>query len=511
VAAPAELAGAGVDDEVRPLVLDGRRLYLNRWWEHESRIVEHMTARASAPGREVDGLHDVLDACFGSEPAEGADLQRSAASMALTRSLAVIAGGPGTGKTRTIARLLVAAVTAGLVEPGDVALGAPTGKAAARMGQALRAAIAELRDGQAPDASLDGGSLDGLAVLEPSTLHRLLQPVPGGGFRRSRANPLPQRLVIVDEASMVSANLMARLLEAVDDEATLVLVGDPHQLASVEAGAVFGDLVAAAQQAGAGAPLTGCLTVLEQVHRFGAGSGIARLAAAVRDGDADAALGLLRAGGGDVEWHPVADPGGAQPAMDRVVEAGTSVVEAARRGDGEAAAAVAESVKVLAATRRGRNGMRDWGQRIERSVDQRTAMGRGAQWYVGRPVLVTRNDPLVRVVNGDVGVVVASDGAARVAVAEGDGCTRAVPVSRLPDVETWWAMTIHKSQGSEFPEVVVALPEAAVSPILTRELLYTAVTRAQQKVTVVATEAAIRAAVERPVVRASGLRERLGG
>lgn len=309
---------------------------------------------------------------------------------------------------------------------------------------------------------------------------------------------------------MVDLPLMAKLLSALRDDARLVLVGDPFQLASVDAGTVLRDLVGPIVEGATvhvEAPLAPHITVLDAVHRFGADSAIATLADALRTGDDDAAIRVL-AEGSDVVLVDPSDSAALAAIETEVSQAAVDVVRHAQQGDGVAALDAATRCKVLAATRRGPMGLGDWSARIEKAVGAEVPeLAVYSVWYFGRPILVTLNDHNNNVFNGDVGVVVADERGPMVALATG-GVPRLIRPSRLRQVETWWAMTIHKSQGSEFDHVVVSLPEA-VSPILTRELLYTAVTRARSRVTIVATERIVRAAVERPVARASGLRERL--
>ncbi len=245
------------------------------------------------------------------------------------------------------------------------------------------------------------------------------------------------------------------------------------------------------------------------MHRFAEGSGIAGLADAIRAGEADVALDLLAGGSPDAHWVRDDDAGGMDRVGRSVAAAGAEMASAALGGDAAAALEAAQRIKVLAATRQGPLGVYDWSDRIAAAVaDAMPGLNRSRAWYAGRPVMVTANDPVNDVFNGDVGVVVTTvSGEPMVAFAGPDGLRYLAP-SRLGDVETWWAMTIHKSQGSEFPHAVVSLPRAA-SPVLTRELLYTAVTRAREQVTLVGSEASIRAAIGRPVARASGLRARL--
>jgi exodeoxyribonuclease V alpha subunit len=512
------------EEPLRPLVWDGRRIYLQRYFCHETAAAEHLLRRASHSAAGVDGvdmglglagpaLEEALAALFPPGATSEPDLQQEAARIALTGHIAVVAGGPGTGKTRTVARLLAAATRAADTEgrPLEIGLAAPTGKAAARMAEALRSEVAAAED----DGALTASQAESLRAVEATTLHRLLGWLPGATtrFRHDRHQPLPHDLVVVDEVSMVSLPLVARLLEAVRPDAALVLVGDPSQLASVEAGTVLGDVVGPAVdgEVPAEAPLASRVTVLRRIHRFAADSAIAELAEAVRAGDVERSLDLLRSRTGadaGVEWVLESDQQGRQRVLDQLVDAGAEAVRAALDGDATLALEATQRVKVLAATRRHDLGLWDWSDRIEEGVAARVPeLHRTSRWYPGRPVLITANDPLAQVANGDVGVLVQRGDDRSVALPTGDGIRFLAP-SRLDAVDTWWAMTIHKSQGSELPHAVVSLP-AADSPILTRELLYTAVTRARAQVTVVGSEAAIVAAIERPVARASGLRHRL--
>jgi exodeoxyribonuclease V alpha subunit len=297
---------------------------------------------------------------------------------------------------------------------------------------------------------------------------------------------------------------MAQLLDALRPDASLVLVGDPDQLASVEAGTVLADLATSDASV-----LSDRVVELTVAHRFAAGSGIAALADAVRRGDTEQVLAQLGSERDDLELVRPDDDTALATLRGRVVESATQVVRGAREGRVADALAAARGLKVLCATRMGPLGLYDWTERIEHDVAEVVPELRGGRrWEVGRPFMVTRNDPVARVANGDTGVVVDLHGRRVLAIDTGAANPVPVPVARLDQVEPWWAMTIHKSQGSEFDEVVVSLPTQD-SPVLTRELLYTAVTRARRRVTVVADEVTLRRAVERPVSRASGLRDRL--
>jgi exodeoxyribonuclease V alpha subunit len=500
----------GPDD--RPLRLVGSWLYLDRYWREERQVAADLAARAGLmDGVDAALLEAGLDRLFpnaaaGRSDGDGGDEQRQAAGTAVRRSLTVVAGGPGTGKTTTVARILAlldeqAAAVGG--PPPLVALTAPTGKAAARLEEAVHEEAAALD--VAPPVR------DRLLATQASTIHRLLGWQPGNRsrFRHHRGNRLPHDVVIVDETSMVSLSQMAKLVEAVRPDTRLVLVGDPQQLASVEAGAVLGDVVGPAD--GPGAPVGGIgagIVVLRRVHRFG--GGIAAVADAVRRGDADATVAALTAGHDDVLWIPadLADPAGAalEAIREAAVAAGVAITGAAKAGDARAALEALGGFRMLCAHRRGPYGVATWSARVEAWLAAAVPgfAGTGA-WYVGRPLLVTENDYTLGLYNGDTGVVVAGGGDRPVAVFDRRGQILEFSPARLSAVETVHVMTVHKSQGSQFNTVAALLPDPD-SPILTRELVYTAVTRARRRLLLVGSEAAVRAAVNRPVARSSGLR-----
>ncbi|MEP7113967.1 MAG: exodeoxyribonuclease V subunit alpha, partial [Ilumatobacteraceae bacterium] len=501
IVAASPLTAVGVDGPAdRPLRLVGSRLYLDRYWRHERAIVADLLARAggAAPSVDAAALTAGLDRLF---PVASTDqLQRVAASTALERRFSVVAGGPGTGKTTTVARIvaLLHEQAAALGSPPPrVALAAPTGKAAARLGEAVHSEAAVLDTDPAIRAAL--------VATPASTLHRLLGRKPGSNssFRHNADNQLPHSVVIVDESSMVGLSMMSKLLAAVRPTARLVLVGDPNQLTSIEAGAVLGDIV--------GSPLPG-IVVLRHVHRYG--GGIAAVAEAIESGDGDAVIAALRSSPKDVTWlevDPAINPSRAPElaaVRSAIVAAARKVVIAAQAGRGVDALAALRSVQVLCAHRRGPAGAALWRSEIERWLRAAIPGYGGSAWYVGRPLLVTENDYALGVFNGDTGVVIDEGGGRLRAVFDRRGELLSVRPTRLAAVESLYAMTIHKAQGSQFGTVIVRLPEPT-SRVLTRELLYTAVTRAEQQLVVVGSEAAIRAAVARPVARASGLADAL--
>ena len=526
---PARLAASPLVGVDRPLHLEGTTLYLDRLWADEQLVAADLLARAAAPADGVDRavVADGLAAWFDGSDAE----QRVAAATAVLRQVTVIAGGPGTGKTTTVAKVLaLLAVQAAATgrRPPLVGLAAPTGKAAARLEEAVRAGVGELDLGE--------GTRTSLAELRGMTLHRLLGYSPGNRtrFRHNRENRLPHDVVVVDETSMVSLPLMARLLEAVRPSARLVLVGDPEQLASVEAGAVLGDIVGpavlhAGADGGSGSgqapdddrtrPVFGeGVVVLRRVHRFG--GAIAALAQAIRHGDAEEVMAILAQDDSNVRWIASEAPGpsdaaGPSDALAEVravaVERGRRVVELARAGAAREAIGALGSFRLLCGHRRGPDGVATWTEHVTQWLKAEVdGFSAGPDWYVGRPLIVTENDYALQLYNGDTGVVVETAGGRLLAAFERGGAVAEISPTRLAAVDTVYAMTVHKSQGSQYETVAFVVP-GADSRVLTRELLYTAVTRAQDRLYLVGSEEAIRSAVDRPIARASGLRHALWG
>ncbi|OBI85868.1 exodeoxyribonuclease V subunit alpha [Mycobacterium sp. 1245805.9] len=470
------------------LRLFGDLLYLDRYWLEEEQVCADLLA-LSVSGTVGDA--PALERLF-AKPKY--DEQRTAAEMALSQAVTVLTGGPGTGKTTTVARLLALLVgqaeSAGAPRP-RIARAAPTGKAAARLAEAVAVEVENLED--AADRAR-------LAGVQATTLHRLLgsRPDTSVRFKHNRGNRLPHDVIVVDETSMVSLTMMARLLEAVRPDTRLILVGDPDQLASVEAGAVLADLVE-----GLAARRDVRVAALRTPHRFG--ESIGALAEAIRTGDEERVMGLLRAGGANIEWIDSDRP--ADRLRDVLVSHALRVREAAVLGAAGEALATLDQHRLLCAHRRGPYGVSHWNRQVERWLTEETGQPAFAAWYAGRPLLVTANDYGLKVYNGDTGVVVAGPDGLVAVIAGASGPLDFAP-SRLADIETMHAMTIHKSQGSQAAEVTVLMPPED-SRLLTRELFYTAVTRAKVKVRVVGSEPSVRAAIGRRAVRASGLRQRL--
>ncbi len=489
----------GQPSDFTPLVLDeASRLYLHRYWSYENDLAAAIRARAqqTVPVDEVV-LSQSLRRLFPDSEGQS-DRQQLAVCTAATRSFSVITGGPGTGKTRTVVWLLAALLEQAGERPLRIALAAPTGKSAARIAESVRAAKRLL---PCPD------TLKTRLPEEATTLHRLLGPIPNSPrFRHDAKNPLPVDIVVIDEASMVDLALMAKLFAALPPAARVVLIGDKDQLASVEAGNVLGEICTGAGGNGA-SPLAGCVVELQKNWRFAADAEIHTLSQAVNAGDASAAFAHLRAS--PALWQPLPKPGELSAALQTRILEGYG--HALRERDPAAALAQLNRFRLLAAVRRGPYGVESLNALAESLLERAGLIVRRGPWYAGRPVIVTRNDPATKLFNGDVGITLPdASGHLRVffANAEGAGGVRAFVPARLPEHETVFVMTIHKSQGSEFDRVLLVLPERD-SPLLTRELVYTGLTRARSAVEVWANEDILRQAIGRQVRRASGLRDAL--
>jgi exodeoxyribonuclease V alpha subunit len=502
----------------RPLVIDGTRLYLCRYWHFEKTLADGLHRLASTPvSVDLHRLETALNRLFPQVPTGGeSDGQKTAAALAALRSLCIVSGGPGTGKTHTVAVIL--ALIAELAGPPfpRMVLAAPTGKAAARLTEAIRKAREQLP----VDAEVRTA-----IPTEAMTLHRLIRVRPGrANPGHGPGNPLHLDLLVIDEASMIDLPLMSRTVAALPDHARLILLGDKDQLASVEAGNVFADLCAKPGRGyspalcatlkrcaacngpadPAATALGDCLALLEKSYRFGSRSGIGALARAVRAG-ADP-MPVFDSGAGDVA-HVAPDPAGPLRTPEAAIEAFGAIFKAA---DPAQALARLDHFAILCATREDAAGVVESNRRVEMGLKGAGLAVEAGGMYRGRPILVTRNDYQLGVFNGDIGILWPdpADGVLRAWFRQADGELKKISPGRLPAHETAFAMTVHKAQGSEFDRVLLLLPDRDVQ-VLSRELLYTAATRARAHIEIRGPAGLIRKAAARTAERASGLAERL--
>ncbi len=485
--------------EHRPLVLDtAGRLYLFRFWRYEQELAGMLLQKAAQePGVPDDmHLHEGLQRLFPGNGGSEEDLQKKAAEVALHRRFTVISGGPGTGKTSTVVRILAIL----LEQPGEgrkIALAAPTGKAVAR----LKASIAGMK------GSIDCQDEVRSAIPnDVKTIHGLLGTIPGSArFRHSKENPLPFDTVIIDEASMVSLPLMHALVSAMRPFTSLLLIGDMDQLASVEAGSAFSEICEAAAVK-PHSVIGNCMVKLEKNYRFSESEGIARLGRMVAAGNEKEVIEALVSGSlPSVHWHPAPAKGELRRFLaPRVIEGYRSFLEAATPAE---ALERFERYRVLCALREGNYGVSGLNREIENILSQSGFIKPADRFYRGCPILVTINDYTLRMFNGDTGILFNDpeySDETRAFFSSSDGGMRSIPPERLPQHEKAYAMTVHKSQGSEFDSVLMILPPAE-NEILTRELLYTGITRARYAVELVADDTVISVAIKNRIDRSSGL------
>ena len=532
------VASDGTDHE--PFVLQDGRLYLQRYFRYETNFLKNVL-RLLAEEKKcleeriklIDQQAEVIGRLF-SPPAgasvtaehatDSVDWQLVAAITGMVSQFTLITGGPGTGKTTTVAKILAVLFT--LDSSLRVALAAPTGKAAARMAESLRNTKIPL------DPDIKGK----FQALEPSTLHRLLKPIKDTPyFRYNRENPLAYDVVIADECSMIDMALFAKLLEAIGPSTRLILLGDKDQLASVEAGSLFGDLCQAQAQLNQFSavrvrlinrfmtetgrhipvnqvgederhPLFQHVIELRQSHRFSSSNGIGRFSKALLIGDLREFMDSKDPSSATADGQVRIDPNYSREDFERFIEgysafiAENDIREALRRFNG---------LRVLCAVREGPQGLYVVNRAIERSLYEKRLIQPGSMFYENRPIILTRNYDEHGLFNGDVGIIRPdAKGTLMAWFEDSSGELKAVLPSYLNQAETVFAMTIHKSQGSEFDEVLVVLPAVEGARILTRELLYTAVTRARKQVYIQGTKEVILAAASRHVERASGVASR---
>lgn len=500
---PALFGNGSETDSHRTLFIqkDGR-VYLRRYWNYERMVENKLISLNRETGLKVDDK--ALSGYFKKDD----EHQKAAAHRTIANKLSLISGGPGTGKTHTLARAvaLLDELNQASGRNFNVRMVAPTGKAAVRMVESVKKAKTELIK--------EGKSHDQLKAIpeEATTIHRLLESrYHSPYFKHDAKNPLTAGMVIVDEASMVDLPLMAKLLEALPEDCGLMLVGDIDQLASVEPGRVYGDICHAAEKGG---PLEGCLTRLIQSYRFPDDSAIGTVSRLVNEGNADAAWTALKDSGASQHLQ-VSDStslGDGKTEFAALVKEKMS--DFIKTRDPGSALAAAGDFRILCALRNGPYGVNRMNRLAEKILSE-TGLRPGRRLYDHQLIMIKVNTPSLKLSNGDVGVVLEKPGDRKtyeVWFPDAERGVRSIPVGLLPDHETAFAMTIHKAQGSEFPYIALILPDAADSPVLTRELIYTGMTRVRidtgnqnGKLWMWCTEASFKAAVKRKTSRSSGL------
>lgn len=502
-----------------PLIIDQGNIYMHRYWQHETSLADRILELSDArSGANAGALQRWLGQISEDNAASGEwDFQDLAVAVALQRRFCVISGGPGTGKTTTVAKLVEALIEQrGGGSALRIAIAAPTGKAAARLDEALQEKL---------DAQAKG------VVERAATLHRLLgYHYASGRFSYDAGRPLPHDIVIVDEASMVDLPMMARLVDALRRSAALVLLGDRDQLASVQAGSVLADICQGGEGFSTqlartlelvggrdlpslpgppGSAVADSIVLLNKSYRFDSGSGIGQLAAAIQSSDYRRCEALLTAGLSDIQWEDLEE---GTPDLQSVVP--EAFVEALGETNVSKALDQLDSFRILCAERHGPFGVAGMNRAMEVVLRARGKIGSEGEFYQNQLVLVNHNDYQQQLFNGEVGLVRADESVGDYSyichfpATDPDESVRMCLTSRLPGWETAFALTVHKSQGSEFDHVLIVAPPGD-SRVLTRELLYTAVTRARKRVTLWCSRAALRAALGRRAQRHSGLAERL--
>lgn len=521
----------GKPGEFKPLILDaGAQLYLYRYWDYQEKLAHFIKQRISTPPTEMslEQFQKSLSRFFPPNQQSEPDWQMVAACTAVTKRFCVISGGPGTGKTTTVAKILALMVESSVTKALKIALAAPTGKAAARMQDAIRFTKSSL------DCSdeIKNGIPD-----EASTIHRLLGAIPNSPyFKHNEKNPLPADVVVVDEASMVDLALMSKLAQALPHHARLILLGDKDQLASVEAGAVFGDIcdrgnihtysqqitaelknvsgskAALPETTGETPGLQDCIVHLQKSYRFGSESGIGTISRLVNSGEGKRAAELIKTNRfADINWIELLQPEALfRMLKDTIVQQFSGYLRAQNPTE---VFRQFDHFRILCALREGPFGVKEMNALIERVLKNENLINPTGEWYHGRPIMITSNDYNLRLFNGDVGICLKDPEAKdelRVFFPDAENSVRKFHPFRLSRLETAFALTVHKSQGSEFDHVLLLLPDRD-APVLTRELIYTGITRAKKSVSLCANEAIFLSAVSRRIERTSGLRDALWG
>lgn len=512
----------GNPGDFKPLILDEKnRLYLNRYWHYQEHLAAYIKNQAEGilPLQNPQKFSELLQTYFSTSGVAEINWQMVAACVAALKKFCLITGGPGTGKTYTTAKILALLIKDRFPEKLKIGLAAPTGKAANRLQESIR----QVKQNLDAEPEIIARIPD-----EAKTIHRLLgwirrQP----HFRHNAKNPLDLDVLVVDEASMVDLALMAKLVQALPEHCRLILLGDNNQLASVEAGAVLADIYDAGKNSSyskkiieqvdeltgfdlelspsASQGLNDCIVELKRSYRFEKQQGIGALSQAVNAGDSNRAFEILNDETfPDVVWHDLASESLSQTAL-------AGFYQNVNLENPETAFSALDKTRILCAVREGRQGVNFINSQIEKNIRSKFKVSASEQWFAGQPIIVTQNDYSLNLFNGDVGVILPDLQKNRELFAyfrTGDISVKALRPARIQSCESAYAMTVHKSQGSEFENVILILPDKNLA-LLTRELIYTAITRASKKVEIWGIEPVFHAAVKREIKRVSGLRDAL--
>ncbi len=484
----------GKPHEFKPLILDQQRLYLHRYWQYQQQLILSITNRLQKSVSNVSTENNDFEQLISTKTLH--QDQKSAIEIAISHYFCIISGGPGTGKTSTVVNILLRLL---LLQPQlRIVLTAPTGKAATRLQETIntvRQSLSHPIAKQLPQQAM--------------TIHRLLGVLPNSPyFKHNADNPLPYDVVVVDEASMIDLPLMAKLAQAIPLTSRWILLGDKDQLASVEAGTVLGDICDAGLNDQAHSKLQNSLVLLQKSYRFNQYQGIGALAETVKQGQSQKALHILKSANyPEVDWYDLNDCQDFTSCMTEKILAG--FINYLKERNPKTALAKFNQFRILCALRHGRYGVLSINRFIEYLLRQYELIPAQYKWYHGKPIMITQNDYTLNLFNGDVGITLWNDqGELQVFFPMADGEIRSFLPTRLPAHEMVYAMTIHKSQGSEFDKVFMLLPQQT-SPILTRELIYTGITRAKSMVSIWGTEKVLKHAVRQKVERYSGIQHLL--
>lgn len=515
----------GEPGQLKPFILDGQRLYLQRYFNYESNFISDIKGLCAADVKDAMGLAFSQQKLI-RQLLPASNLQSIAALAAFTNRLQIITGGPGTGKTTSITKFL--ALELSLNETCKIMLAAPTGKAAARMKESLQNVELIL---SRENIEVDTLIIEKIKLLEATTIHRLLGYMRDSiYFQQNNNNPLHADVIIVDECSMIDIALFSKLLSAIGQHAKLILLGDKNQLASVEAGSVFGDLctVVSAQNHFTKeyiefykiffpdfifpntqndeifSPLQNQLIELQESHRFAIDSEIGRLSSLILNGDANAVekYYLNEAINNYVKWKTVFE-------VKYIESFANYFIELIDELDVIKALKLINKAKILCAVREGRSGVNQINQVVEKYLSTVGKIDASSEYYDNRMIMITQNQPELDIYNGDLGLIRKIDGKKKACLLKANGEIQFLSPALIKGMETAWAMTIHKSQGSEFDHIQMILPGEKENPLLNRELIYTAITRARFTVEIISNIEVLKTAIHHTAKRISGIQTRL--